>query len=192
MTPGSAPAREPRVVELQRGEPKTLAHWREIVDESEQQFRRVYERLDVLLTPCDSFGESQYNSRLADVVAELTNAGVAEQSQGAVVVLSQRFTEPDGRPVPLILQKSDGGYGYDATDLAAIPYRTKVLHAQRLIYVTDSRQSTHFQIIFDAARRAGWLDGTVRPSTSVMVQSSLVTVALSRHGRVAQSVSSTS
>ena len=158
---GFAARARSRVVELQRGDPQTLAQWREIVDESEQQFRKVYERLDVLLTPQDSFGESEYNTQLADVVAELTAAGVAEESEGAVVVLSERFTAPDGRPVPLILQKSDGGYGYDATDLAAIRYRTKVLHAQHLIYVTDSRQSTHFQMIFDAARRVGWLDDTV-------------------------------
>lgn len=142
-----------RVVELQRGDPQTLALWREIVDESEKQFRKIYERLDVSLAPEDSFGESQYNSQLGEVVAELSRAGVAEESEGAVVVLSERFTAPDGRPVPLILRKSDGGYGYDATDLAAIRYRTRVLRAQRLIYVTDSRQSTHFQMIFDAARR---------------------------------------
>ncbi len=86
--------------------------------------------------------------------------GVATESQGAVVVASERFTNPDGTPAVLIIRKSDGGYGYGTTDLAALRYRIVELHADRMIYVTDARQAQHFAMVFDAAERAaGWLDG---------------------------------
>jgi arginyl-tRNA synthetase len=106
-------------------------------------------------------GESFYNPMLADVVAELTAAGIAVESDGALVVFSDEVTGPDGRPAPLMVRKRDGGYGYDATDLATIRHRIHDLKANRLLYVTDSRQSLHFQMIFEAARRAGWLTDDV-------------------------------
>lgn len=73
---------------------------------------------------------------------------------------SEEVTGPDGYPAPLMVRKRDGGYGYDTTDLATIRYRVRDLHANRLLYVTDSRQSLHFQLIFEAARRAGWVTET--------------------------------
>jgi arginyl-tRNA synthetase len=79
------------------------------------------------------------------------------EDQGAVVVVSEQFQNPDGSPAVLIVRKSDGGYGYGATDLASIRYRVDELGADRLIYITDARQSQHFQMVFAAARRAGWL-----------------------------------
>ncbi|SDT63076.1 arginine--tRNA ligase [Jiangella sp. DSM 45060] len=150
-----------RVVALQSGDPETIAVWREIVAASEAAFRRLYDRLDVLLTPADSAGESFYNDRLAGVVDELTRAGVAVESDGAVVVLSATETGPDGAPVPLILRKRDGGYGYDTTDLATLRYRVGELCAGRVLYVVDARQALHFRLVVEAARRAGWLPGDV-------------------------------
>ncbi|QFU92931.1 arginine--tRNA ligase [Amycolatopsis sp. YIM 10] len=146
-----------RVVALQSGEPDTVARWREIVAESEKAFRVIYDRLGVLLTPEDSVGESFYNPLLAETVAALKDAGIAVESEGAVVIFSAEVTGPDGKPVPLMLRKRDGGFGYDTTDLATIRYRIRVLRADRLLYVTDSRQALHFRLIFEAARRAGWL-----------------------------------
>ncbi|GAA1272549.1 arginine--tRNA ligase [Pseudonocardia aurantiaca] len=146
-----------RVVSLQSGDPATLARWKEIVAESEKAFRDIYDRLDVLLTPEDSVGESFYNPMLLDTITELVDAGIAVDSEGALVVLSQEVTGPDDKPVPLMVRKRDGGYGYDTTDLATIRYRIHDLKANRLLYVTDSRQALHFRLIFEAARRAGWL-----------------------------------
>lgn len=146
-----------RVVALQAGDAATVARWHEIVAESEKAFRVIYDRLGVLLTPEDSVGESFYNALLPDTVMALDTAGIAVNSDGAMVIFSQEVTGPDGNPVPLMVRKSDGGYGYDTTDLATIRYRIHDLKANRLLYVTDSRQALHFRLIFEAARRAGWL-----------------------------------
>ena len=146
-----------RVVALQAGDEATLRRWREIVDESEIAFRQIYDRLGVLLEPGDAAGESIYNQWLAEVVDELLAAGVAEASDGAVVVESQEVNGPDGQPAVLMVQKRDGGYGYDTTDLATIRYRVRDLKADRILYVVDARQALHFRLIFEAARRMGWL-----------------------------------
>ncbi|MET8648554.1 arginine--tRNA ligase [Nocardia aurea] len=146
-----------RVVALQSGEAGTRERWREIVTESERAFAVVYARLGVLLTPQDSVGESSYAPVLADTVEALVAAGIAVDSEGALVILSEEVRGPDDRPVPLMVRKSDGGYGYDTTDLAALRQRIDELGARRLLYVTDSRQALHFRLIFEAARRAGWL-----------------------------------
>ncbi|WP_307795974.1 arginine--tRNA ligase [Amycolatopsis sp. 195334CR] len=150
-----------RVVALQSGDADTVARWREIVAVSEKAFRVIYDRLGVLLTPEDSVGESFYNPLLAETVEALREAGIAVESEGALVVFSTEVTGPDGNPVPLMLRKRDGGYGYDTTDLATIRYRIHDLAADRLLYVTDSRQALHFRLIFEAARRAGWLTGGI-------------------------------
>jgi len=146
-----------RVVALQAGDEATLARWREIVDESEIAFRQIYGRLGVLLEPGDSAGESVYNQWLPEVVDELLAAGVAVHSDGAVVVESQEVKAPDGAPAVLMVQKRDGGYGYDTTDLATIRHRVRDLKADRILYVVDARQALHFRLIFEAARRMGWL-----------------------------------
>ncbi|KQY36823.1 arginine--tRNA ligase [Nocardia sp. Root136] len=151
-----------RVVALQAGDPDTVARWREIVAESEKAFGAIYDRLGVLLTPDDYVGESFYNDHLADTVTELIDKGVAVDSDGAIVVLSEQVTGPDDQPVVLMARKRDGGYGYDSTDLATIRYRIGSLHADRLLYVTDSRQALHFQLIFEAARRVGWLTEAIQ------------------------------
>jgi arginyl-tRNA synthetase len=141
-----------RVVDLQKHDPPTVNLWRKLVAESARHFNAVYRRLGVRLTDEDVRGESAYNPLLPQVVQELLDQGIAVESEGAVVV----FVKP--YDAPMIVRKRDGGYGYDATDLAALRYRVSELHAQRLIYVTDARQAEHFEKVFDAARRAGWLD----------------------------------
>ena len=127
------------------------------MDESELAFREIYGRLGVLLEPGDSAGESFYNQWLPEVVEELLAAGVATYSDGAVVVESEEVKAPDGQPAVLMVQKRDGGYGYDTTDLATLRYRVRDLKADRILYVVDARQALHFRLIFEAARRMGWL-----------------------------------
>jgi arginyl-tRNA synthetase len=155
--PAFADRSRTRVVALQAGDAATLASWREIVEESELTFRQIYGRLGVLLEPGDSAGESFYNPWLAEVVDELVAAGVAVPSDGAVVVESAEVKAPDGEPAVLMVQKRDGGYGYDTTDLATLRYRVRDLKADRILYVVDARQALHFRLIFEAARRMGWL-----------------------------------
>ncbi|HEY4454027.1 MAG TPA: arginine--tRNA ligase [Pseudonocardiaceae bacterium] len=150
-----------RVVTLQSGDPETMANWREIVSESELSFLDIYQRLNVGLTPEHSAGESFYNPWLAEINAELAEKGIAVESDGALVVPSLTETGPDGKPAVLMLRKSDGGYGYDTTDLAAIRYRVRDLKADRILYVVDARQAMHFRLVFETARRAGWLPDTV-------------------------------
>jgi len=150
-----------RVVALQAGDEATTARWREIVTESELAFREIYDRLGVLLEPEDSAGESFYNAWLPDVVGELTRSGIAVESDGALIVPSEDVVGPDGNPVTLMVRKKDGGYGYDTTDLATIRYRIDDLKADRLLYVVDARQALHFRLIFEVARRAGWLTDEV-------------------------------
>jgi arginyl-tRNA synthetase len=150
-----------RVVALQAGDEATVQRWREIVDESEIAFRQIYGRLGVLLEPGDSAGESVYNQWLPEVVEELLAAGVAKHSDGAIVVESEEVKAPDGSPAVLMVQKRDGGYGYDTTDLATLRYRVRDLKADRILYVVDARQALHFRLIFEAARRMGWLTDEV-------------------------------
>ena len=157
--PAFRDAARARVVALQSGDPATLALWRDLVAVSLEHINDIYRRLDVTLTDDDVAGESFYNPRLADTVAALEAAHVASESDGAVVVASRRFTNQDGSPAVLIVRKSDGGYGYAVTDLAAVRHRTTELRADRLIYVTDARQGQHFAMVFDAANAAGWMEG---------------------------------
>ncbi len=159
--PGFADRARTRVVALQAGDEATLASWREIVQESELTFRAIYRRLGVLLEPGDNAGESFYNPWLPEVVDELLAAGVAVRSEGAVVVESAEVKAPDGAPAVLMVQKRDGGYGYDTTDLATLRHRVRDLKADRILYVVDARQALHFRLVFEAARRMGWLNDDV-------------------------------
>jgi arginyl-tRNA synthetase len=146
-----------RVVLLQGGDADTLHLWRLLIGESQKYFITVYSELGVRLTDEDFAGESTYNDQLASVVAELENAGMAKESDGALCVFPNGFTGRDGEPLPLIVRKRDGGYGYDSTDLATIRYRMRVLGATRLLYVVGSPQHQHFEMVFQTAREAGWL-----------------------------------
>jgi arginyl-tRNA synthetase len=159
--PAFAERARARVVSLQAGDGATVARWREIVDESQLAFQQIYARLGVLLEPEDSAGESFYNDRLSDVVGELIASGLAVESDGALVVSSEEVAGRGGNPVTLMVRKSDGGYGYDTTDLATIRYRIRDLHADRILYVVDARQALHFRLVFELARRVGWLTDAV-------------------------------
>lgn len=146
-------ARE-NVVKLQSGDPATLAAWRTLIEKTREHYLPLYRQLGVLLTPEDERGESFYNDQLATVVADLKKAGIAEESEGATVVFI------DGKEkTPLIIEKSGGGYLYGTTDLAAIRYRVGTLHASRVIYLVDARQSQHFAQVFATAKKAGWAEG---------------------------------
>lgn len=147
-----------RVVDLQAGDPHTLATWQRFVDESKIYFFSVFEKLDMEIQDADIVGESGYNDMLDETCRLLEEAGVAVWSEGALCVFFDDVKGPDGDPVPLIVKKSDGGYGYAATDLSAIRDRVFNLKANNLIYVVDARQSLHFKMVFEAARRAGWLN----------------------------------
>lgn len=148
-----------RVVALQGGDLATLSLWRDLVKESARHFAEVYELLGVLLTPEDVVGESRYNDRLAEVVEELAVAGLVVESNGALCVFPEGFTGRDDEPAPLIVRKSDGGYSYDTTDLAAVRHRVRDLQANELVYVVGAPQRLHFEMVFAVAREAGWLNG---------------------------------
>ncbi|GGS12631.1 arginine--tRNA ligase [Streptomyces humidus] len=151
-----------RVVDLQAGEPHTLAIWQKFVDESKIYFFSVFEKLDMEIRDADIVGESGYNDMLAETCRLLEESGVAVRSEGALCVFFDDVKGPDGNPVPLIVQKSDGGYGYAATDLSAIRDRVFDIKASTLLYVVDARQSLHFKMVFETARRAGWLNDEVK------------------------------
>jgi arginyl-tRNA synthetase len=157
--PGFADRSRQRVVQLQAGDPQAMRLWQLLVDDSMAYLRRLYARLGVTLTDADMAPESFYNPMLADVSAELEADGLAVISDGALCAYPPGFTGRDGTPLPLMLRKSDGGYGYDSTDAAAIRYRLRDLGATRLIYVVGSEQHQHLEMVFELARQAGWLTG---------------------------------
>ena len=146
-----------RVATLQSGDPESVRLWQVLVNASMEYLHQIYARLDITLTDADMDPESFYNPMLADVCAELQDAGIAVISEGALCAFPPGFTGRDGKPVPLILRKSDGAYGYATTDTAAIRYRLVDLKATRLIYVVGSEQAQHLQMVFAVAREAGWL-----------------------------------
>lgn len=146
-----------RVVLLQSGDPDTQAIWQTLVNQSEQYFQAVYERLDVLLKKEDNRGESHYNAMLPHLTETLLAQGVAVEDQGAAVIFLPGFTDAENRPLPLMIRKSDGGYLYATTDLAALQFRLQTLQADRVIYVVDARQKLHFSMLFAAAEKAGWV-----------------------------------
>ena len=150
-----------RVVALQSGDPRTRELWRAVVDRSIDYIGTIYARLDVSLTRADIAGESRYDQRLGPVADELERLGLLRESDGARCVFPAGFTNRAGDPLPLIVRKADGGYGYDTTDLAAIRYRITELKADRLLYVVGTPQREHFQMVFQAAREAGWLTDDV-------------------------------
>jgi arginyl-tRNA synthetase len=155
-----------RVVLLQSGDPETLRLWRVLVAESVRYFDEVYAKLGVLLTDDDIVGESAYNPMLPSVVADLEALGLLVEDDGARCVFPPGFTNREGEPLPLIVQKSDGGYGYATTDLAALRDRVDRLGASLILYVVGAPQSQHLQMCFAVARMAGWLP---EPSEAVHV-----------------------
>lgn len=136
------------VTRLQGGDEECLAAWTRICDASRREFEKIYERLGVKL---EERGESFYNPMLTDIVEDLFQRGIAEISDGATCVFV------DGENIPLIVRKSDGGFGYASTDMAALKHRIEQENADWIIYVTDHGQAQHFQLVFKAAEKAGYL-----------------------------------
>ncbi|MEW9553826.1 arginine--tRNA ligase [Nonomuraea sp. NPDC050783] len=150
-----------RVTTLQSGDPETLRLWHVFMDATVRYFNKVYGLLGVTLTDADIAGESMYNPMLDQTCHDLEASGTAVLSEGALCVFPPGFTGSDDKPLPLIIRKSDGGYGYATTDMAAVRYRVHDLKADRILYVVGADQALHFRMIFAAARQAGWLPDTV-------------------------------
>ena len=146
------------VVNLQSGSPETLRAWNLLCEQSRKEFQIIY---DVLNIQINERGESFYNPYLSAVVADLKVAGLLVEDHGAQCIFVDGFTNREGQPLPLIVQKSDGGFNYATTDLAALRYRITEDKAQRIIYVTDSGQSDHFAQVFQVAQKANWIPETV-------------------------------
>jgi arginyl-tRNA synthetase len=160
--PAFAERARARVVLLQQGDAATLKLWRRLLKLTSAYIEALYARLRVSLTEEDIAGESRYHDQLDAIVRELESKGLAQPSEGAICVFPAGFAGRDGKPIPLIVRKQDGGFGYAATDLAALKYRIQKLSARRLLYVVGVTQSQHFAMIFDTARRAGWATENVR------------------------------
>ena len=142
------------VVKLQSGAEDSRHAWQLLCNQSRQEFKIIYDLLDIKLV---ERGESFYNPFLTDIVRQLDEAGLLEESNGAKCVFLEGFTNKDGDPLPLIVQKTDGGFNYATTDLAALQYRVEQDDADRIIYVTDAGQSNHFIGVFQVAKKAGIL-----------------------------------
>lgn len=142
------------VVKLQNGEPEYLRVWEVFIEESLHHCQAIYDKLNVTLTRDDLDAESAYNDELAGIVKDLEQKSLLEESEGARCVFLPEFIGKDGKPLPVIIQKSDGGYLYSTTDLAAIKHRSFNLDVDRSLYVVDARQSLHFQQVFAVARAA--------------------------------------
>jgi arginyl-tRNA synthetase len=149
------------VVKLQQGNADAISFWKSIVRASLAECQEIYDRLSVKLAKDNAQGESAYKDDLPNVVAELKKKKLAVESEGAVCVFPPGFKDKDGKPLPVIIQKSDGAFLYATTDLAAIRYRVNELKADKIIYVTDSRQKLHFEMVFTVARMAGWVKDNV-------------------------------
>ncbi len=142
------------VVALQSGDEYCNKLWREFNDISLSHCHEIYERLGVSLTRKDVRGESSYNADLEQVVADLASQGLLSESNGAKVVFQEEFKNKEGEPLPVIIQKADGGYLYATSDMAAMRYRSNVLKADRALYFVDLRQALHFQQVFKLAKTA--------------------------------------
>jgi arginyl-tRNA synthetase len=149
-------ARE-NVVKLQAGDIEYLKLWQQFIDTSLQHCDEIYRLLNVLLTPEDVMPESAYNDDLPNVIKDLAKAGLLTEDQGSQCVFLEQFKGKDDNPLPMIVQKSDGGYLYATTDLAALRYRHKKLGMTRGLYFVDARQSLHLKQVFAVGKQAGFI-----------------------------------
>src|SRR5690606_9557083 len=147
---------------LQGGDPATLEAWRSLSEASRRYFVSIYERLGVLLRDDDVRGESFYNPSLPEIARDLAERGLARVDQDALCAFPPGFTGKDGEPLPLIIRKGDGGFGYAATDLAAVRFRVQELGATRILVVVGAPQQQHLSMVFATARLAGYLPEAVR------------------------------
>ncbi len=160
--PSFADRARARVVSLQAGDAATLALWQQFVDSSKLYMSAVFERLGVELVDADVRGESFFNPKLPEIAADLEARGIAVINDGALCVFPPGFLGREGEPLPLIVRKKDGGFGYGATDLAALRFRHEVLGGTRLLYVVGTPQQQHLAMVFAVAKLAGWLELPVR------------------------------
>lgn len=154
---GFADRARKQVVELQAGDKMSLRAWEVFRNESLKHCQEIYDLLKISLKMEDVRGESFYNPYLPAVVDDLLNKQhIAVEDQGAICIFLDGFKGKDDSPLPVIIRKSDGGYLYATTDLAALRFRVTELHAHRIIYLTDMRQTLHFQQIIATVHKAGW------------------------------------
>ncbi len=156
--PGFADRARDYVVRLQSGDARCLALWHEFIAISIAHSEAIYDRLNVTLRRDDIRAESAYNDALPGIIATLQQQGLAVEDQGAQVVFLDELADKEGKPQPVIVQKSGGGYLYATTDLAALRHRCGELGADRVLYFIDARQSLHMQQVFAVGRRAGFCD----------------------------------
>ncbi|MGL4476027.1 MAG: arginine--tRNA ligase [Shewanella sp.] len=149
------------VVELQSGDEYCHKLWLQFNDISLNHCFDIYQRLGVSMTRADVKGESTYNDDLPVIVSDLAAEGLLSESNGAKVVFQEEFRTKEGEPLPVIIQKADGGYLYATSDLASIRYRANVLKADRVLYFVDLRQALHFQQVFSLAKKAGFAPESV-------------------------------
>jgi len=136
------------VVDLQSGGEFARSAWQKICDVSRVAFNKIYDRLDISL---EERGESFYNEMIAPLVEDLKARNICQESKGAMCIFTPKVAE-----IPLMAVKTDGGFGYDSTDLAAIYHRLFIMRSDWIVYITDMGQELHFHMIFDAAEQAGW------------------------------------
>ena len=147
-----------RVVRMQSSEPETIELWQMLVDRSLVHFNEVYQRMGILLSNNDLAGESKYESALPKVVEKLAKVGLLEESDGAKVVYLDGWKNREGEPLPLIIEKADGGYNYATSDLACILDRIENVGSRDFLYVVGAEQAQHFAMVFEVARNAGFMD----------------------------------
>ena len=138
------------VVKLQAGDEECRQIWQKLCDISRIEFEKVYKRLDITLEEC---GESFYNPKIPSVIEEFEEKKLIQVEEGGA-----KCVFVPKHKIPLMLQKSDGGFGYDSTDMTALKYRLNDLAATRLVYITDFTQGDHFDMCFRAADKAGWVE----------------------------------
>jgi arginyl-tRNA synthetase len=143
------------VIALQSGDPHALKAWEIMCEISRRGYQEIYDLMDVKIK---ERGESFYNPQLPGVVEDLDKKSLITVSDGAKCIFLEGFINREGNPLPLMVQKSDGAYNYDTTDMAAMRHRVSEEKADRIIIITDSGQTTHFQMIYSASVKAGYLD----------------------------------
>ena len=143
------------VVKLQSGDPYCKSLWAKFINISVSHNQNIYKKLNVDLKTEHIKPESSYNDKLAPLVADLMQRNIAVDSDGAKVIFLPELADKNGKPSPMIIEKSGGGYLYSTTDLAAVNYRSENLKADRILYLIDARQSLHMKQVFITARKAG-------------------------------------
>jgi len=151
-----------RVVLLQSKDPETQDLWTKLLDHSMEEFNVIYKKLGVLLEGEEPWGESRYQSHLPIVLERLERTGLLEHSEGAEVVFPQGWVNREGNPLPMIIRKADGGFNYSATDLACIIIRVEERKCDEILYVVGQEQKQHFEMVFQVAREAGFMDDSIK------------------------------